>query len=535
MTVKKRRHRYLGFAICVCLLLGMLSSVAFADEGTESSGVEHTVSIQGQSNGRGSASPSRAVAGTEITLTPIPNAYWKLKEWVVVSPEGLVIADNTFIMPDEDVVVKPVFKGDAYWTVTFDSNRGSAVPSQTVLMGETATRPPDPVRAGYTLTKWLLQGPLTVYNFNEPVTHDIALLAAWERTKYPVSCSTTGNASCWPSHSEATEGTTITLTISVKEGYRLVKYQITYGNTTRDLEGNTFQMPGEPVSVLATVEPVDPPTTYTVTVQNDGHGSGTANPASAAKDTAITLTATPDEGYQFKEWEVVAPTDLVITDNTFTMPEGNVTVKAVFEEKLAPTPTPTPAPTPTPEPTPTPPPEPTSYSITVQDDGHGTGVANPATAVKDTVINLAATPDEGYQFKEWEIVSPTDLVITDNTFTMPEGDVTVKAIFEEEPNPTPEPTPEPPTPEPTPTPDPPIPPPTPTPNPPVNPPNNNTPPGIRPIDQTSGIQPAAAVQTRATMPNTADHHHPAFWTLIGIICLIFIGIVAAKVTRSDKR
>ena len=54
--------------------------------------------------------------------------------------------------------------------------------------------------------------------------------------------------------------------------------------------------------------------------------------------TEITLTATPKEDYRFKEWQVVSPAGLVITNNKFTMPDSNVEVKAIFEED-APAPT----------------------------------------------------------------------------------------------------------------------------------------------------------------------------------------------------
>ncbi len=82
-------------------------------------------------------------------------------------------------------------------------------------------------------------------------------------------------------------------------------------------------------------------TEYTVTVSNDGNGTGKADPSTAAAGTTITLTATPNPngGYHFKEWQVESPAELVITNNKFTMPEGNVAIKAIFEEDAPPAPT----------------------------------------------------------------------------------------------------------------------------------------------------------------------------------------------------
>ena len=72
------------------------------------------------------------------------------------------------------------------------------------------------------------------------------------------------------------------------------------------------------------------PVLYNVAVENDGKGTAQATPATAAAGTEITLTATPNDGYHFKEWQVISGS-VSISDNKFNMPDGNVTVKAIFE------------------------------------------------------------------------------------------------------------------------------------------------------------------------------------------------------------
>ena len=82
------------------------------------------------------------------------------------------------------------------------------------------------------------------------------------------------------------------------------------------------------------------PTEYSVTVSTDGSGTASASLTTAAAGTEITLTATPDTGYHFKEWQVVTG-GVTIKDNKFTMPAGNVEVKAIFEKDATPPPAPT--------------------------------------------------------------------------------------------------------------------------------------------------------------------------------------------------
>ena len=172
---------------------------------------------------------------------------------------------------------------------------------------------------------------------------------------------------------------------------------------------------GEDIKEFSITIAKAPETEYAVTVRDDGHGTGSADPASATAGTEITLTATPNAGYHFKEWQVMSG-DVTVRDDKFTMPSDNVEIKAIFEEDAPPTPT--------------------EYTVTVKTDGNGTASASHAKAVVGTEITLTATPNAGYHFKEWQVMSG-DVTVRDDKFTMPGSDVEVKAIFEEDAPPTP--------------------------------------------------------------------------------------------------
>ena len=170
------------------------------------------------------------------------------------------------------------------------------------------------------------------------------------------------------------------------------------------------------ITVKALWEDAPPaPAEYTVTVTTEGNGTASASPAKAVAGEEITLTATPDGGYRFKEWEVISG-GVTIKDDKFTMPDGNVEIKAIFEEDA--------------------PPVPTEFTITVKTDGNGTASASHAKAVVGTEIRLTATPNTGYHFKEWQVISG-GVTIKDNKFLMPSANVEVKAIFEKDAPPAP--------------------------------------------------------------------------------------------------
>lgn len=68
------------------------------------------------------------------------------------------------------------------YTVTFDSNGGSAVPDQGVYAGEKITEPGDPTRGGYTFVAWYKEEGLTTeWKFDtDTVSSNITLYAKWE-------------------------------------------------------------------------------------------------------------------------------------------------------------------------------------------------------------------------------------------------------------------------------------------------------------------------------------------------------------------
>ena len=70
-----------------------------------------------------------------------------------------------------------------------------------------------------------------------------------------------------------------------------------------------------------------------------------------------------------------------------------------------------------------------TYAITVHASAGGTATADKTAAAAGETVTLTATPDSGYHFERWEVVSGT-VTIQNNQFIMPAGNVTVKAVFD---------------------------------------------------------------------------------------------------------
>ena len=75
-----------------------------------------------------------------------------------------------------------------YYTVSFETDGGSAVPAQSVAYGKTAYEPDDPYKAGSSFEGWYADPQLTQpFSFTTPITKDTVLYAKWDQVvKYTV-------------------------------------------------------------------------------------------------------------------------------------------------------------------------------------------------------------------------------------------------------------------------------------------------------------------------------------------------------------
>ena len=212
-----------------------------------------------------------------------------------------------------------------------------------------------------------------------------------------------------------------------------VKVSLEATGNNRFTDTTTFQINGKAATIVTkrgeeavitltfdATEGTPAATEYTVTVKDDGNGSASADHATAAAGAEITLTATPNSGYHFKEWKVIKG-GVIIKDNKFTMPADNVEVKAIFEKNSS-----------------------TgggggggvtTYPITVKSAKNGDVTASHKSASKGTTVTLTVDPDKGYVLDTLTVLDGKDkeIKLTEKngkyTFTMPASKVTVEAMF----------------------------------------------------------------------------------------------------------
>ena len=392
-------------------------------EDTPPAPVEYTVTVTNDGNGIGTATPSTAAAGTEITLTAMPSEEYHFKKWQVESPAGLVITNNKFTMPDGNVEVKAIFEKDAppaptdpakpsisvIGTYTYNGSEHTATvigyDSATMdITGNTATDAGD-----YTVSVTSQTGKWADGSTD-------AVTAAWSIGKATQEAPT-GLSSVPPTTVGGSDGKISDVTDKME--YRMAgerSYTACSGAEIENLSAghyfvryaedhNHFASPDAEVTVGEGASLADCTITF-----NAGAGSGSMDSVTVKAGANYILpecgfTAPADQ--EFKAWEI-GGTEYKVGDSYTVL--GDTEIKALWENSVI---------------------TPTTYTVTVSNDGKGTGTATPSTAAAGTIISLTATPNEGYHFKEWQVISG-NVTIKDDKFLMPNDNVEVKAIFEKD-------------------------------------------------------------------------------------------------------
>ena len=227
-------------------------------------------------------------------------------------------------------------------TVTFDPNGGAVSP----MTGATdtdgkLTSLPTPARGGYAFEGWWTEAAGGVQVSTGTVFFDNATVYAhWTPTGGTVTVLNDGNGTALASADRAASDDVVMIVASANVGYTFKEWTTsTSGVTFYDSNSAStfFNMPSMDVTVTATfkAEPT-PPNAHTVSVDVSDIKSGTAlaSPKTSASGDVVTLLASPNSGYTFKEWTTNDGVTFANKDSastTFTMPNEAVTVTATFE------------------------------------------------------------------------------------------------------------------------------------------------------------------------------------------------------------
>ena len=358
-------------------------------------------------NGTVTADPTTAAEGTPITLTATPEEGYHFGLWDVVdaSNNPVAVTGNTFNMPASDVTVNAIFWIDTLnITATVNpTDAGMVEGTGAFEYGSDATLVATPAE-GFLFSNWTLNGEVVstnaIYDIIgiEADAAYVANFVAMGQVAAPtfspaagtytsdqdlhvtINCATTGATIYY-----TTDGTTPTETSTVYN----TPVEITETTTIKAIATAGNMLPSEVAEATYTINPV-----YNVLFEDILNGLVTADTLKGVEGDAITLTATPEEGYHFGQWDVVDASNnpVAVTGNTFNMPASDVTVNAIFWID--------------------------TLNITATANPTEAGTVTGAGQYEyNTDVTLTATANEGYLFNNWtlngESVSSSDIL----TFT----------------------------------------------------------------------------------------------------------------------
>jgi uncharacterized repeat protein (TIGR02543 family) len=344
----------------------------------------HTISFE--SNGGSAVAAITQDFGTSVSAPTAPTKTgYTFAGWY--SNSGLTTLYEFTTMPASNITLYAKWTANSY-TMTFNSNGGSAVADITQDFGSAVSAPTAPTKAGYTFAGWYSSAELLLpYTFTTMPASSFTLYADWTANSYTITFNSNGGSAV----ADITQdfGSAVAApTAPTKTGYVFAGWYSNSGLTT----AYTFTTMPLNTTLYAkwTIN------TYTLTYAALAHGS-IVGPSSQVVDfgsDGTTVTATPDTGYHFVVWGdgglTAARRDMNVV--------GDITVNAVFEVS--------------------------AYAIAFNSDG-GSVVGGITQDFGSVVTTPTAPTKAGYVFSGW--YSNSGLTTAYTFTTMPASNITLYA------------------------------------------------------------------------------------------------------------
>ena len=288
---------------------------------------------------KGTATPSFAKEGTPITITADTIPGRKFERWDVLNDKVTLANKNsnttTFNMPAGEVQVEAKYKALQSITVNDGTYTVNGETTTEAVKGDKIVATANPAPEGEKFAGWNVVGvdgltdeqkAASPIEFDMP-KNGVELTAQYKTLRNIVVNNGTYTVN-GTDDKQAVEGDKINIKAAERPGYQFVRWEVVPDNVTITGVNNeeaTFIMPNENVELKARYNKL-----YTITV--DG---GHADVTSALTGKEITVDADVPDGKKFMGWKAegitLTPAQQQSKHITFFMPEGNVTLTAEYK------------------------------------------------------------------------------------------------------------------------------------------------------------------------------------------------------------
>lgn len=258
--------------------------------------------------------------GTQVEISAIANEGFTFLQW----NDGNTDATRT-VTVDGEVTYTASFRTDAEYTVTVIAEHGAVTGNAgTFYENQVATLFATPA-TGYGFAGWYDETNTTLLSeanpFEYTVTDNATLTARFTAENFTLTLLADATMGTVTGAGEYPFGTEVVINANANEGYRFVQWNddVVTNPRTITITGN--------MEFTALFEALPPAEYYIGATAINGTVEGTGSYADGAQ---VTLTATPNNCYQFTGW--MNGNTVVSTDNPyiFTATE-NVTLMAIFD------------------------------------------------------------------------------------------------------------------------------------------------------------------------------------------------------------
>ena len=288
---------------------------------------------------KGTATPSFAKEGTEITIEAAERPGYRFERWDVLNDKVTLANKNsnttTFNMPAGEVQVEAKYKMLQPITVNDGTYTVNGETTTEAVKGDKIVATANPAPEGEKFAGWNVVGvdgltdeqkAASPIEFEMP-KNGVALTAQY-KTLHNIVVNKGTYTVNGTDDKQAVEGDKIAIKAAERPGYQFVRWEVVPDNVTITGVNNeeaTFIMPNENVELKARYNKL-----YTITV--DG---GHADVTSALTGKEITVDADVPDGKKFMGWKAegitLTPAQQQSKHITFFMPEGNVTLTAEYK------------------------------------------------------------------------------------------------------------------------------------------------------------------------------------------------------------
>ncbi len=288
---------------------------------------------------KGTATPSFAKEGTEITIEAAERPGYRFERWDVPSA-NVTLADKnnrttTFNMPAGEVQVEAKYKALQSITVNDGTYTVNGATTTEAVKGDKIVATANPAPEGEKFAGWNVvgvEGLTDEQKATSPIEFEMPKNGVELTAQYKTLRNIVVNNGTYTVNGtddkQAVEGDKIAIKAAERPGYQFVRWEVVTDNVTITGVNNeeaTFIMPNENVELKARYNKL-----YTITV--DG---GHADVTSALTGKEITVDADVPDGKKFMGWKAegitLTPAQQQSKHITFFMPGGNVTLTAEYK------------------------------------------------------------------------------------------------------------------------------------------------------------------------------------------------------------